>query len=141
MSVGQSVRLKFAEPFPMMTLRPFLDGKEFRGTMRSIDAFPVDDIVSFRDGKFRSRYLLLHGFPEIPYAASLEKEASEAERLIVGLRANNNNAKEQLLVQAAIEGNDIDVQMEITREGEAPEYLHFGGRCEDIRVGYRSLAG
>jgi hypothetical protein len=125
----------------MITGGHFLDGREFRGIMRSVEAYPVDDVVSFRDGKFRSRYLLLHGFPETPYMAFFEKEASEADRLLLSLRTNNIAANAQLSLDAIIEGNDIDIKMKITREGEPPEFLHFGGMSEDVRVGYRSLAG
>jgi hypothetical protein len=125
----------------MITGGHFLDGREFRGTMRSVDAFPTDDVLSFRDGKIRSRYLLLHGFPETPYESFLEKEASEADRLIFDMRIRSVDASEELVISAIIEKDEIDVRMQIEREFEAPEYLHFSGKSEDVRVGYRSLAG
>ncbi len=75
--------------------------------MRSVDAYPLDDVVSFRDGKFRSRYLLLHGFPETPYMAFLEKEASEADRLLLSLHVNNNSADAHLSLEASVETGEI----------------------------------
>jgi hypothetical protein len=125
----------------MITSGHFLDGREFRGTMRSVESFPSDDVISFRDGKFRSRYLALHGFPEgIAYTAYLEKEASEADRLVVSLKSVNKGADEQLSLSAVVEGNDIDIRLEITRAGEQPEYLHFSGTAPAVfRNDYYSL--
>jgi hypothetical protein len=125
----------------MITGGHFLDGREFRGTMRSVESFPADDVISFRDGKMKSRYLLLHGFPETPYLAFLEKVASEADRMNFSLHFPNTSNTEMLHLDAVVEGNEIDVRMEIIREGEPPEYLHFSGVAQDVRVGYRSLAG
>jgi hypothetical protein len=125
--------MDFAKDFVMVKSGHLVDGRVFSGLLKSAVGHHVVDQVSFRDGKFRSRYLMLHGYPEIPYEIFAEKDASEAERYVFDLEMKNLKSDEHLKIHGLIEGDDIQLRIEIYKANQMISLLEYAGASYQLR--------
>ena len=74
----------------------FLDGLSFTGEVGPVNRSEKDEeMVAFRDGKFRSKALSPYGFKDAPYTSVIERNANEAER--IGFEADVSNGKGEVM--------------------------------------------
>src|ERR1700761_7850261 len=106
-----------------------VDGRVFTGHLESSHGNRLEDEVSFRDGKFRSRYLLQHGYEEVDYEIFAEKDASEAERYVFEVSVPKRGAFEHINVKGSIENDDIYLAMTIVKLEEVVGHLNFYGEA------------
>jgi hypothetical protein len=114
----------------------FLDGRIFSGNLVSQAGHSIPEQISFRDTKFRSLYLLRHGYAEIFYEAFKEKTASEAERTLFNLNLPNPNpeSKEtQLHIDGQVNGDDLQLKIALVKNHQTISQLFFTGSSHQIR--------
>ena len=110
-----------------------VDGRVFVGNLESSVGNRLEDEVSFRDGKFRSRYFLQHGYAEVDYEIFAEKDASEAERHVFEVSMPKRGAFEHLNVNGSIEGDDIYLSLTVVRLETAVAHFKFYGESHQLR--------
>jgi hypothetical protein len=110
-----------------------VDGRIFYGHLESSQGNRIEDEVSFRDGKFRSRYLLQHGYTEVDYEVFAEKDASEAERHVFEVSVPKRGDNEHININGSIEGDEIYLAMTIVKLESPVGHLKFYGESHQLR--------
>lgn len=110
-----------------------VDGRVFKGHLESSAGNRIEDEVSFRDGKFRSRYLRQHGYLDVDYEIFAEKDASEAERYVFEVSVPKKDAFEHINVFGSIEGDEIYLSMTVVKLESEVAHLKFYGESHQMR--------
>jgi hypothetical protein len=116
-------------------IRPghFFDGRIFEGSLLSAAGHTVPDIVSFRDGKIRSKFFSSHGYLEVSYEAMSLKDASEAERFIIHITFPKQGVDEYAKFHGVIEGDNLHSRITVIKEGREVAHFVFDGSSHQMR--------